>query len=323
MSRNSEQILIIHSVNGTSEEDLHATKKAIRDFSSAANKDVKVEPRVFQIPHGAAPGATLSTELSEQLTASIGAVVFVDDLRPNVVYEMGFFHGQGRTVLLLTRQSIDSIWTTISDLAGAAVASLDKDIETVITLYLKRLYDDISHVKMQSSFPLPSKDTNYLNRLEPADEQDARFTDGACGKSVTIDTWGPNDFNVGINLFAGAKFVLMLRADVASADYTVYFRVRYSNRHGGRGTIWLGLSSVYRVAGLTYAERTFPAQAATTKWRILQAEFDDLLRKGFVLGSCSVDYIEKVRFRAGSKRQQKSHPIEFGYMSFGLSGSAA
>jgi hypothetical protein len=90
MSRNSEQILIIHSVNSTSQEDIDAVQNAIRTFSSTAKKDVRVEPRVFEIPHGAAPGATLSTELSEQLIASTGAVVFVDDLRPNVAYEMGF-----------------------------------------------------------------------------------------------------------------------------------------------------------------------------------------------------------------------------------------
>jgi hypothetical protein len=182
------------------------------------------------------------------------------------------------------------------------MASLDnEDVETVITLYLKRLYVDISCVKMQSSFPLPSRDSNYLNKLVPASDQETRFADGPYGKCITIDSWEHTDFDIGANLFPGAKFVLAFRADVASADYTVYFRVRYPDRDGNRRTIWLGLSSAYRVAGCTYAERTFPAQAATTECRILQAEFDDLLRKGFVLGSCSVDYIEKMRFRAGDR----------------------
>ncbi len=316
MSRSSEQILIIHSVNGTSSDDLKAAQDAISRFSTTTNRDVRVDSRVFEIPHGAAPGATLSTELSEELMASIGAVVFVDDLRPNVAYEMGFFHGQGRTVLLLTRKPIDSIWATISDLAGAALASLDnEDMETVISLYLRRLYVDISHVKMRSSFPLPSDETNLFNKLQLPENELTDIVDGPYGKSLIVKSWHHTDIGIGQNLLQGAKFVLLFRATDASADYTVYFRVRYSHRRERRKIIWLGLSSAYRAAGLTYAERTFPAQSATPEWRVLPADFDELLKQGFVLGSCAVDYIEKVRFRAGNRGEHTSNPVEFAYMS--------
>ena len=97
-------------------------------------------PLVFNIPNAAAPGATLGTELTRELHNSIGAVVFVDDLRPNVAYELGFFHGQGRSVLLLTRSPLDSVWMSISDLAGAALADLSRtQMVAAVHGYLERL----------------------------------------------------------------------------------------------------------------------------------------------------------------------------------------
>jgi hypothetical protein len=315
MYRNQEQILIIYSVEGTASDDLSVVKESIRNFSKS-NPAVRVKPAIFEIPQGSAPGATLGTELANELTFSIGAVVFVDDLKPNVAYELGFFHGQGRTVLLLTRKRVDSIWFSISDLAGAALSYLDEvDIETAVHSYLDRLYNEMSLVKSWPTLPLPSAEMNLLKDFKKTN-QDAKFIDdGPYGTSLTINSWSALDFPIGYNVLPGAKFMLMLRASAQGAEYTIYFLVRFSDRFGVCRTTWLGLTSYYRVAGLTHAERTFPAQKATEDWRVLRAEYDQLLKHGFILGTNSVEFIEKMRFRAGRRNEATPVPIEVGFLS--------
>lgn len=112
-----EQVLIVYSLAGTQGTDLTEAKNAIANYSHAAS-NLRMSARVFEIPGGAGAGTTLGAELTRELRTSLGAVVFADDLRPNVVYELGFFHGRGARVLLLTRRPIDTFWLEISDLAG-------------------------------------------------------------------------------------------------------------------------------------------------------------------------------------------------------------
>jgi len=315
MSKNPEQILIIHSVKGTSETDLSDSEEAIRGFSKR-NPDVRVEPKVFSIPAGALPGRSLGTELKEELTSSIGAVVFVDDLRPNVAYELGFFHGQGRRVLLLTRKSIDSTWSSISDLAGAALVSLiSSNLTVAVHNYLQSLYDDVSLVRTWPTLPLPSEGTNLLKNLRTSIDGEEFQDDGPYGSLLTIRSWKEVDYSIGCNLFPGAKFLLLIRAQAPGADYTVYFRIRFPDRRGAYRSVWLGLTSRKRAIGLSYAERTFPAQAATDEWRVITGEFDQLLGHGYILGANPCDYLEKIRFRAGRKGDDLPAPIEIGYLS--------
>src|SRR2546422_8424903 len=144
MDKNTERILVVHSVPNTEPTALRDVEEAIRTFERR-DSSVRTEPLVFGVPTGAAPGATLGTELTQELRACIGAIVFVDDLRPIVAYELGFFHGRGRTVLLLTYRPVDAAWTSISDLAGAALCSVESSsLEPAIHSYLNRLYDELS-----------------------------------------------------------------------------------------------------------------------------------------------------------------------------------
>ena len=146
--------------------------------------------------------------------------------------------------------------------------------------------------------------------------QNAKFRDdGPYGTSLIINSWSPLDLPIGYNVFPGAKFMLILRASTLGAEYAIYFRVCFSDRFGVRRTTWLGLTSIYRRAGLTFKERTFPAQTATKEWRILSAEYDQLLKHGFILGSKSVEFIEKIRFRVGMRNETTPIPIEVGFLS--------
>ena len=315
MEKNTEQILIIYSFEGTRKADLHATQTAIQNFSQK-NSNIKFKPLVFEVPSGAAPGSSLGTELSNELSTSVGAIIFIDDLRPNVAYELGFFHGKGRTVLLLTRNRVDSIWNNISDLAGAALASLEtNDLTDVVHAYLLRIYNEICFVRVWPTFPLPSKEANFLNNIPTIKLPENLFLDGQFGTYLKINSWERIEVDLGFNLLPNARFMLLLKAEASGDDYTVYFKVRFSDRHKQRQNVWLGLTSTARKAWLTYSERTLPAQNLTREWRILTGEFDQLLEHGSILGGCSVDYVDRARFRAGSKEKRPAGPITIGYFS--------
>lgn len=319
MDVNSEQVLIIYSASATSAEDLAAAQGAIRSFVRT-HLPVQVRPRLFDIPQGAAPGSTLGTELSEVLRASIGAVVFIDDLRPNVAYEVGFFHGQRRTVLLLTRAPVDSVWTAISDLAGAALASLDRqDLHTAVHQYLTRLYDDLGLVEPFPSTALPTRSSNYLNKV---DEQSALNSlcqeGGPWGATLKVSSWQPIDIHLGNNILPGARFRLILRSLQPGADFNIYHRVLFSDREGIRRRMWLGLTSRKYVTRMTSEERILPAQALTAEWRMFVGRFQDLLRLGAVLGSGPPEFLETVRFRAGisTTAPKPVSAYEVGYLSY-------
>jgi hypothetical protein len=315
MDENTEQIFLIYSVSGTHEDDLAAAQAAIRQYRRV-DSTVRVEPLVFAVPPGASPGATLATEITNGLRSSIGAVVFVDDLRPNVAYELGFLHGQGRTVLLLTRESVDSVWTAISDIAGSALAHLGRgDLTSSIHSYLDRLYTELGRVKPLPAFALPLPETNLLRQLPQISTFEGYKPDGAFGPSLIVRSWEHVDIELGFNLPPNARFSIVVRATGPGADCSIYFRVRFPNRGGAPSRAWLGLASRRRVAGMRAEERTFPCQPPTKEWRMMGAEFDELLRLGSLLGSGPVYFLERVRFRAGGRGEEDVAPIEIGFLS--------
>lgn len=314
MDRNIERILLVHSVKATDPEDLRVVEKAIRAFRRG-DSSVRAEPVVFGVPDGAAPGATLGTELTDELHSCIGAVVFVDDLRPNVAYELGFFHGQGRTVLLLAHQRVDSIWTSISDLAGAALAPIDRiDLATAVHSYLSRLYEELASVSPWPAAELPSVERNLLGQAPELRDAKELQQGGEWGHFLRVETWQGITFDMGLNLLPGAGFKVVLRALRHGADYSIYFRVRFTDRNGLRRRVWLGLTSRRRAAGLKADERTFPAQSPRLAWQILTGRFQDMLDRGNVLGSGPAFYLEQIRVRAGIPEELTAEPIEVGFL---------
>ncbi len=314
MDRNAEQILIVYSVEGTSKEDLHTVESAVATYRRSGS-NVRVEARVIGVPNGASPGATLGTELTEQIKISIGAVVFMDDLRPNVAYELGFFHGNGRRTLLLTRQPVDSIWNSISDLAGAALAQIDRESpENAVHLYLGRLYDDLGRTESWRGLQLPDPTANILARGE-------LISGGYCvdggpfGPMLRVESWYPFvEIEVGCNLLPQARFTIIARS-AAGADLSAYFRVCFRDRSGERARIWLGLSSLRGTILLQSEERNLPAQRPTERWTMYAGDFTELLRKGWVLGTGPVEHLERIRLRAGTPEGSKAIPLEIGFVA--------
>jgi hypothetical protein len=306
--------LIVHSVTGTSRADKDATVVAIEAYRRPGST-VNVRARVFEIPAGAAPGTALGTELTAELQSSIGAVVFVDDLRPNVAYELGFFHGRGRRVLLVTRQPVDSVWRSISDLAGAALVHLDSvALPLAIDSYLNRLYEELSRVPDWRGIALPVPASNILAHREQLTGTYDYDPHGPFGPKIRIASWAPVEIDLHWNLLPGATFAVVFRGISPGAEFTLYFEVRFRDRAGDRNRVWLGLTSTRGRLLLQREERTFPTQRPTADWALVAGELSDLLNRGWILGAGPVDFIERVRFRAGYPDESNAVPIEVGYL---------
>lgn len=71
MDKNAERILIVYAVANTDPVELNTVEEAIRRFKRE-DSTVRTSPVIFGIPPGAAPGATLGTELSEELRSCVG-----------------------------------------------------------------------------------------------------------------------------------------------------------------------------------------------------------------------------------------------------------
>jgi hypothetical protein len=313
VDKNIEKILVVHSVARAVSSQLEEVEQAIRTFS-LPDSSVRCEPLVFGVPSGAAPGATLGTELTRELRACIGAVVFVDELRPNVAYELGFFHGRGRTVLLLTEREVDAAWVAISDLAGAAVHRVGHDsLGRAVHAYLARLYAELSSMPTWPLSQLPSAEHNLINHLADVRVLEAYQPTGDWGASLRVSAWGGVDIRVGFNLLADAGFKLVLRAAEQAADYSVYFRIRFQSENDTK-RVWLGLTSRRRISGLKAEERTFPAQLLTTSWHILNGRFRDLLELGHLIMNGPAFYLETIRIRAGRPNLANAKPIEVGFI---------
>lgn len=313
MDVNTERILIVHSVAKIVSSQLEEVQEAIRTFT-LRDSSVRCEPLVFEVPTGAAPGATLGTELTQQLRTCIGAVVFVDDLRPNVAYELGFFHGRGRTVLLLSDRDVDAAWVAISDLAGAALHRIGHNsLGGAVHSYLCRLYGELSSMPAWQLSQLPSEQHNLMRDLPDIKNLPGYNQTGQWGPSLRVNAWGPLDLNVGLNLLADAGFKVVLRAVERTADYSVYFRIRFQNNNDRR-RVWLGLTSLRRNSRFDAEERTFPAQPLTTDWHILTGRFRDLLERGHLVIGGSAFYLETIRIRAGRPHLANAKPIEVGFI---------
>jgi len=315
MQRNTERILVVHSVVGTEASEIAIVEKAILCFKRL-DSSVRAAPVVFAIPAGAAPGSTLATELNEELRSCIGALVFVDDLRPNVAYELGFFHGRGRTVLLLTHQSVDSTWLAISDLAGAALVKVDgESLETAVHSYLNRLYDELSSTSAWPVSQLPSAEHNLLGQLPLPSTFGGEFRqDGNWGCLLQLNSWDGITIDCGFNLLPGAGFKVVLRALQHAADYSVYFRARFPDRSRNQCKAWLGLTSRRMVSGLQSDERTLPSQPLTLSWHILTGRFQQLIELGSLNAGGPAYYLEQIRVRAGRPFETQARPIEVGFV---------
>lgn len=315
-----DEVLVIYSVAGTPQAELDGVRHAVEAYRKPrgeANASVSVSPIVFGIPASAAPGKALSTDLMERLRAAAGAIVFVDDLRPNVAYELGVFHGMGRPVLLVTRNPVEGTWLGISDLAGAPLANLNRvDLAQAVEGYLDELYRGLASVRPWPVVPLPSPERNRLWGWF-SDHRERIRPDGPFGPVLVWDRWVECDAKKQLNLGAGARFHVALRAGSIATAYSLYFHASYA-LVGRRAEhqIWLGLTSRrLNRAGIHGDERTIPAQAPTDEWRMLTGTFEELLRAGGITAPARIHRLDTIRVRAGyPETPPGTAPLEIGFL---------
>ncbi len=314
-----EQIFIVCSVKGIDESHISDAKKAIDSYkrSSSMVSSVITKPFIFRIPTGSIAGKTLNSDLVEQLQKSIGAIIFIDDLRPNIAYELGFFHGQGKIVLLITNNNVKKTWDYISDLAGCSLLNLhDNSIESGIHNYLNLVYDTLSNKKLAApELPLVSK--NALNEYVKKARIPVNVYQSDFGDAITIDTWGGIVFDIGYNLFPEAKFKIALRKKDYLSSYSIYFRIRFVNSYNERRIISLGITSNNANTWFESNERCLASQPITEDWCLITNSFKNLLLDGQVLGNNKVEFLEIIRVRAGNYKPdpfEKNPAYEIGFI---------
>jgi hypothetical protein len=342
MEKIEEQIFVIYSCGKTDKRDIDDIEKTIENFKNyleeirkkeSCLEGLKVNPKSkrYEIPQGSDPGRTTASDIKECIESSIGAIAFLDDLRANVAYEIGYFHGQGRKVMLLTKKKVGETWEKISDLAGVALTVLKPGkTEEIINEFLLNLYKELQRKPYWNLPILPDKARNILNKSEIRNQltgtkktDSYEITEGEFGKSLIVKKWKGVDIKLGYNIRLDSEFSIALRTRAHNSEYSIYFKIRYTNNNGQRTTLWLGLTSRKRGSRLAQNERTIPAQAATEEWRLLYGSFKDLLKEGEILGFKRVEHIEEIRFRSGdpiskdnNKKNEEKSRIEIGYVNF-------
>lgn len=325
-------VLIIYSVAKTDGAHKDAVVSAVNEYRRPdirpdrppdPQRFVRTLAKVFEIPAGAPPGTTLATELTRELKICVGAIAFVDDLRPNIAYELGFFHGKGAPVLLLTTRAPTQSWRRLSDLAGAALARFGPDtITRTVHGYLDRLFDYLERVDTWPNFSLPRSSYNLLmdEEVELVGKKFDSQPDAAFGRIVSIDLWDkPLDLLINKRLSPEARFSVALRSP-AEAPYSVYFEVAFHDAHGQDRNVWLGLSSWLRRADFRNDERNLPADPASKQWRYLTGTFSALLQQAYLHKVRNIT-LRRVRFRAGDPHSTTPSRVEIGYVDIlGLLG---
>jgi hypothetical protein len=321
VDENVEKILVVYSSRGTRGDDIAAVESLTANFELEHSRGrVRPVAEVFRLPAAAAAGASLGSELKRTMDECVGAIVFVDDLRPNVTYELGYLHGRGRPVLLVTRKDIRKTWRGVTDLAGAALARVDtvKDLGQAVQGYLERLYtEDLPRASAVPLLGLPRLEDNLLQDFQ--DVPNGEMKSGELGPCLVVRQYEPPvDLPVARNLLSGARLKVLIRSQGEAGDYSVYARVRFQDHAGRRRRVWLGITSLRRDAWIRHDERQFPGRSPTASWRLLSLELTDLLDRGFLLGARGPDFLEVVRIRAGARDRAVVAPIEVGFLA--LSG---
>ena len=321
-----DSILLIYSVAHTAQRHLAAAEEAVtsyrrpdirKDRRTDPNRLVRTRPERFRIPASSGPASTLNSELVGKLVRCVGAIAFVDDMRPNIAYELGFFHGKGSPVLLLASTSPEPSWSSLSDLAGSAVRQFtDETLPGLIREYLDDLFLKLEKVEKWPSYTFPDPSQNLLAA------RSLRFTckdfkpvkKGGFGGGFRLFTWDC-PLNIRINRLLSddaARFKLAVRSP-DDAHFSVYFELQYEDSDRVPRQVWLGLSSWLERGDYRNDERNIPTDPANKEWRFVTGTFKGLQRQAH-LPDIAHATLKRVRLRAGQPGSRKRCAVEFGYL---------
>lgn len=333
MIQSEEQIFIVYAITETPMIYIEAVKRSINTFKLTSSQvcSVIAKPFVLDIPPMAEAGKTLNLELIQELNRSLGAIVFIDQLKPNITYELGFFHGQGKPVLLILKKDINQLWRAFSDLAGTPVMVINKrfindqlnQIETNVQQYLANLYKSIAKIPKIPISSLPAQKNNIISELLTEQHKDAQYNlfSSDYGNGISIHSWGGAQFNKEFRLSNNSSFQILIRKRDADANYSIYFLLHYINAQGSKTAIQLGITSTRDDIGFEANERNFPGEDINNNWCVISHSFQNLLNMGKILGANEIISVSRIRFRAGKyqKDEKARQPIyEIGFL--GITG---
>jgi hypothetical protein len=320
-----DSVLIIYSVKSTEQHHRRIASLAVREYRRHDIRDdrppdpdrfVCTQPEEFKIPASTGPRDTLNSELVNKLRNCVGAIAFVDDMRPNIAYELGFFHGMGRPVLLLSSSTPEPSWSNITDLAGSAVQQFtEEDLTALIHQYLDELFLRLENVDRWPSYPFPNPRHNLLSRsgLELRCNDMEIVKKGPFGRLVRLFEWQhPLNIRINKSLSDGARFKIAVRSP-EDAHFSVYFELEFQDAAGKPRQVWLGLSSWLGRADYRNDERNMPTDPANAEWRFVTGTFADLQEQGH-LGQIKNTNLKRVRFRAGEPNTTDRAAVEMGYL---------
>jgi len=320
-----DSILIISSIAHTAPLHRQMASMAVREYRRRDIRDdrppdpdrfVRTQPEEFDIPAGAGAGKALNSELVEKLRRCAGAIAFVDDMRPNIAYELGFFHGMGRPVLLLSSTSPEPSWSCFTDLAGSAIQKFTEEhLTAIIHRYLDDLFLKLEDVTIWPTYTLPDPADNLLSK---------RGVDLRCDsmevtkklpfpRVVRIFEWDhPLNIRINKSLSDDARFKVVVRSP-EGAHFSVYFEVGFQDAAGKPRQVWLGLSSWLGRADYRNDERNIPTDPANEDWRFVTGTFSGLQRQGH-LGRVAAASLKRVRIRTGEPNSTDRSILEIGHL---------
>jgi hypothetical protein len=319
-------ILIIHSVESTDAAILNKAVQAINAYRREdhrtfrrpdAQRYVRTRADKFEIPATAAAGRTLGGALFRHLKSAVGAIAFIDDLRPNIAYEVGFFHGKGVPVLLLSSGAPHGTMAAFSDLCGSPIRRFTAEtLAQHIREYLDQLFNNLERRRSWPTYELPCSSQNMLplRQLRLYGPRYISEPEGTFGPSLKIFLWDqPLDVMLKGPLSAQTRFKIALRSS-DQADYAVYFQVSFRDLLGEERQMWLALSSWITMADFRSDERNLPAARLKDDWHYITGTFGGLLRQGYVSATADLR-LERVRFRTGKPHSQAEALLEIGYLN--------
>lgn len=321
-----DSILIISSVKNTAPHHRQMASLAVSEYRRKQARDdcpppgperlIRTRSEEFKIPASAKPSMALSGELVSKLRGCVGAIAFVDDMRPNIAYELGFFHGMGRPVLLLSESTPEPAWSNFTDLAGSAVQRFtEENLTSLIHEYLDDLFLTLENVDKWPTYTFPNPRDNLLSHRDTELRCDSMelVKKGPFGRMVRLLEWeSPLNIPINRSLPEGSRFKIAIRSP-EGAHFSVYFEVGFQDAAGKPRQVWLGLSSWLGQADYRSDERNIPTDPANRDWRFVTGTFAGLLRQGH-LGKVTNSSLKRVRFRAGDPHSTERSMIEIGYL---------
>lgn len=304
MNNYRDKIFIIYSSKGTSKEIITKTIKLIEDYgnSNSNNSGLRFKPLLYDIPSGTTSGETVNSQVIANLSESLASIVFLDGLRPNIYYELGYIHGQDKAALLITQKIITSTWKDISDLAGVPLLLLpNKRFKRAVHNFIRfSLMHSLASSKNEF-FPFPDPQQSVFKSNTKVVNPKIRMKPGNFGPTFVVNSWQGVLLRTDVRITKETRFYIILqKLTWLPTHFNIYFRVSFVHSENIQSTIWVGYSSLYSQLKIEQDERVLPALQPSRSLQMCTSTFGELFEKVKIKSVKSIELLDAIRIRAGN-----------------------